>query len=577
MRIAADIMNRATALDRLPMAERLALFRRSRLAMAGVTLGIAAPLMLAAAQPPAVVISMLLAGLLPAVVAIETRRPATLDRALIFTLLILAATLAGGAMRGLPAGGAALLIGIATLEAAAASRRRTPCIGIGLAGMAAVAAAGANAPDAGANAAAGLALAAAALTAMTVLLRHLLRAFSTEARLRRAATAARGRIEEAMTEVIVGLDRAGLVRRVGGNPVKALGLPADALLGRGLLDMTLVADRPALLKACGDSFAEMGPTTAQIRLRTSAAGEVPAYRLVELSLDGHARDGVMPAMIRDPSAAAARDMEAQRAGDGAEEAELARAAFFASLSHELRTPLNAVVGFSEFLANPGTSPADPARVREYAGIINEAGQQLTRKISTMIDIARLRSGAYGAALERTDLARLVADAVGAFQRDAGERTTVHVVDSGDAVEADVDARALRGALDEVLANAVRHGAGAPVTVVVTADGTDACIQVIDSGPGVPRARLAQMSRALSDPDAVAGEGGGLGAGLTLARGLMALHGGSIAISSREGRGATVTLRLPMRAGGSSPSNIVRIDLTDARQPTTAREGGRKRA
>jgi cell cycle sensor histidine kinase DivJ len=470
-----------------------------------------------------------------------------------------------------------LLIGIATLEAAVASHRRTLCVGIGLAGMATVAVAGANAEHSISAWAAGLALAASAFTATTVLIQHLIHAVARETRLRRDVMAARGRIEAALDEVLVGVDRAGLVRSAGGNPAKVLGLPADALLGRGLIDLTLVADRPALLKACGDSFADKAPATARVRLRTSPDGDAPAYRWVELSLSGEAGDAIMTAAIRDAAAAAAGDASLEDAATGMEQSDAARSAFFASLSHELRTPLNAVVGFSEFLANPETSPSDAARVREYAGLIHDAGQQLTRKVSTMIDIARLRSGAYAAALERTDLAQLVSQAVESFQRDAGDRVTVSCVDGDDAIEADVDARALRGALDEVLSNAVRHGAGAPVTVVVTAEGLDAGIAVMDSGPGLSRIRLTEISRALAGSDDATGDGNGLGRGLTLARELMALHHGSVSISNRARNGATVTLRLPLRAAAAVPSNIVRIGSADAHHPATPHEGARKRA
>jgi two-component system, cell cycle sensor histidine kinase DivJ len=566
--------NGAQGFHRLPMTERLRLFRRGRLAAAGVTLGLVAPLMLASAQPPVVAIALLLAGLLPAVVAIETRRPARLDRAVIFLLLILMGVLTGGVLRGLPAAGAALLVGLAAIEACIVSRRRLACVGLGLIGVGAVATAAAHAPGAAGAWPAEAALAALAGTAAAILINSLAKSRFRQTDIGRQALALRNRAEAALGEVLIGIDRSGLVCEAGGNTARTLGLHADALHGRGLVELTLVADRPALLKACGDAFADRQPTAARIRLRTSAAVDAPRYRWVELSFSGASRDGIMPATVADSDAAAADNERPERAAAGTADAEAAHAAFFASLSHELRTPLNAIVGFSDLLANPETSPSDPARVREYAGMVHEAGQQLARKVASMIDIARLRSGAYEADVERADLSQTVAEIVAAFQREAGSRATVQFIDGGAPIEADVDARALRGALDELLSNAVRHGGRSPVTVAIAVEGSDAAIAVMDSGAGIPRAHLGQLSHALAQTASAASQENALGVGLTHARDLMALHGGSISIASRLGAGATVTLRLPLRA---RRSNVVRIGAPASEPPMIAHEGARKHA
>ncbi len=302
---------------------------------------------------------------------------------------------------------------------------------------------------------------------------------------------------------------------------------------------------------------------------------MPIYRWVELRQQGRPSRGLRFATLRDISSDVAEEAERAAVVAAAGRADAARAAFLSTVNHELRTPLNAIVGFSEFLANPSTTPSEPARVQEYAAIIHEAGHDLLGKVAAMIDITRMQSGAYDFAAEPLDVAAFVRSCVEGFRADRGlAPDALPVAAPRTPVTAQIDPRAFRSALLELLANAFKHGLGSGVRVVVTESAGSVAVAVQDSGPGAAADRLAQLNRDLSPGDETLSRAkGGLGLGLTLARGVMALHGGEAAFENRKGGGAAATLRLP--ASGAGRGEIVDLSACARRRPPPSRLQGRR--
>ncbi len=567
----------------LPAAERLRLFRAARFAAAAAALVVFPPLALAGA-PPGAILSLVLAALLPAVVAADLRRPGGLDRAAALHALIAAAVLTGGVLRGLPLASAALLLGLAALEGLVVARRggRIAAAAVALAGLAAAFTAHAwggvtaEIPGGGplALAAALLALAgtAALLLGVAAVARRQALAAGSDHRLA-------ARVETVMSETVMTIDSSGRVGHVSGNAWRVLGLPPEALAARGLLELTLVADRPALLTAIADSSAATARQRLRIRLRESAAAVQPRYRWAEIAIEPRGMEGLTVASLRDATADVANEESRRAAGRDAEAAKVSRAAFLTTVNHELRTPLNAIIGFSDILSNPESTPSEPARVREYAAIVKSAGQDLHRMILAMIDITRIDSGVYEFEAEDADLAALVESCVEAFRQEpeaAGETFALRCA-AGEA-RAAVDPRAIRSALFQLLSNAAKYGEGKGVEVsLATVDG-GFDIVVKDWGEGISGEKLAQLERNFARLDeGLSRERGGIGLGLALARGLMTLHGGRILIDSKPGRGTSVTLRLA-RDSARHDANVLRLgQAAEARRKpaTTIRE--RKRA
>jgi two-component system, cell cycle sensor histidine kinase DivJ len=556
----------------LPAGARLVLFRRGRLAAAATALGLAAPLAIAAGSP-AIAVALLLAGLLPAAVALDRRSADGLGRAAAAIPLILGAVLSAGILRGLPVEAALLLLAVSFAEAmlSAGRRERTPVAATTVFALLLIAAAAVTpviGNAAGQRLAAVAAVAIAAATGLSLCISLALH-FRERGKARRSRFRKLWRGALAQSETTVVLDARGCVREAGRNARDRLGLAGGALLGRGLIDLTLVADRPLLLTACSGGACR--PAAIRFRLKADAEAPEPRYRWAQLRLLSADASGLWLASLRDVSDAVAEDERLAEAAAALSRGVIARDAFLSTVNHEARTPLNAIVGFSELLANPATTPADPKRVREYAGLIHEAGHDLLRKISAMIDITRLEAGAYDFAPEPLDAGELARLAVEGFRLDRGlDGRKIAVSRPAQPAMAELDARAFGTALADLLANAHSHGQGAEVQVSVEAAAEGVSLTVRDRGPGfaAEKLRLAQ--------DGIMGAGGGAGLGLTRARGIAALHGGTLRVDNAPGAGAVATLHFPA-AGVDAPAGKV-VRLADARKTpaASATEGRRLR-
>jgi two-component system, cell cycle sensor histidine kinase DivJ len=536
-------------------AARLRLFGEGRLVAAALMLAMF-PFMLAAHESPAVVASLVLATFLPAVVAMDCRRPGALDRAAMLGLVIAGATLSAGTLKGLPVAASLSLMAVFAIEAHMVVRRasRGRAALATIAAFACVGLASLFADHGHGAGAGGLAAAILAVTGGCLVIRALtsmLRSEITRARHERILSS---EVESIVGETVVGIAVGGRVTRVGANAERVLGLPASALAGRGLVELTLVADRPTLLTACADALAFAAPRKTRFRLRQDVGDQSPRYRWVELVVQSSAMEGLVIGSLRDASADVAEEEMLKASAAEAEAARASRSAFLTTVNHELRTPLNAIIGFSDILSNPQTTPIDAERVRDYARIVNIAGQDLLRMVMAMLDITRLDSGVFDFQPEDADLRVLVSSAVDAFAPDGDARTEgfrCHLPD--EALLARVDPRAFRSILAQLLSNAAKFGNGAGADITVSRDSSGILISVQDHGQGIAPEKLAEIGRQFVQLDErLDRTRAGMGLGLALARGLVALHGGRIGIESAPGKGTTVSLHIPA-ADTASPA------------------------
>jgi two-component system, cell cycle sensor histidine kinase DivJ len=562
--------SRGTSSCGMTALARMRLFRESRLVSAAVMLS-AFPVMAAASgESPALIASLLLLGVLPAVAALDMNRPARIDRAVLLSLVIIAVVLAGGVLRGFPGIPALLVMAVAGVEAFIVGSRRlrrslvmTLVAAFAALGLAMLHTEAVSAASDGFLTMAVIVFSVAVTIGM--LTRGMLGGIADERNTIRGQQLQRSDLEAAASEVIVAVNSSGSVLRASGNAIRILGLSSEALMGRGLAELILVADRPAFLSALSESVHGAKNCTIRVRMRSSAEASSPRYRWVAVSVSqsGTASETAIAA-VRDIDAQVLEEQRLEAAAAEVEAAKSARAAFLATVNHELRTPLNAIIGFSDILANPKNLPVDSARTQEYAGLINGAGRDLLRMVCAMIDITRLDSGIYEFETETQDLNALVESAVETFRQEPEAQNARFAVKTpAEAVEADVDARAIHNVLLQLLSNAAKFGgAKSVVNVTVTADAQCVAITVEDRGPGISHEKLALLGRNFAKLDErLNREQGGIGLGLSLACGLMALHGGRIAMDSQLGKGTVVTLSLP-RTGAAlaapdlaSPDNV----------------------
>ncbi len=231
----------------------------------------------------------------------------------------------------------------------------------------------------------------------------------------------------------------------------------------------------------------------------------------------------------------------------AETASRSKSQFLANMSHELRTPLNAIIGFSEILKNEAFGPLGQARYREYADDIYTSGFHLLSLINDVLDMSKIEAGKYQPNRQRETMASLVRDVRRMIQGRAEEAKLILRVDlPAEDFVADIDRRAVKQVLINLLANAIRFThAGGTVSLVVRDLAEDVEFRVVDTGIGIPaeeRDRLLEPFEQLANTSQRGQEGTGLG--LSLSKALVEAHQGSLTIDSTVGVGTSVSVILP---------------------------------
>lgn len=223
--------------------------------------------------------------------------------------------------------------------------------------------------------------------------------------------------------------------------------------------------------------------------------------------------------------------------------------FLAAMSHELRTPLNAVIGFSELLKLETFGPLGDNRYKEYAHDIHASGTHLLSLINDVLDIARLDDGQLNLNEESIDVVALVSDVVRMMTPQA-ETAGVMLRNEVQGLLPPViaDARRIRQVLLNLVSNAVKF---TPPYGSVTVSGRlgESCLSltVADTGIGIAEADIPRAFARFGQVDStLARKYQGAGLGLPLAKDLIELHGGTLALQSKPSLGTTVTITLPAR-------------------------------
>jgi len=210
----------------------------------------------------------------------------------------------------------------------------------------------------------------------------------------------------------------------------------------------------------------------------------------------------------------------------------------ADIAHELRTPLTVMQGKLEGLID-GVYRPDANQLTQLL----EETHVLSRLVEDLRTLALSESGALKLQRESIDLGDLARDVVRAFAADAAARQVTLTIDApADLAPIDVDPLRIREVLTNLLSNALRHTPPHGSIDVRLAQASDGglSVEVRDTGRGMTAEEIARaFDRFYKGSDSR-----GTGLGLTIARSLVAAHGGEIRASSDRGGGTTMTFTLP---------------------------------
>jgi signal transduction histidine kinase/CheY-like chemotaxis protein len=250
--------------------------------------------------------------------------------------------------------------------------------------------------------------------------------------------------------------------------------------------------------------------------------------------------------------------EAQAARALAEAANGLKDEFLATLSHELRTPLSAIVGWAELLHRGKLSPDDTTRAVDT--IIRNAAAQ-NQIIDDLLDVSRIITGKLQIDLRPVDIAAIVNAAIGTVTPAAsakGIRLQLIQNPAGSYVMGDPER--LQQVFWNLFSNAIKFTPkNGRVRVGVESVGSNVEVVVNDNGLGIDSEFLPRVfDRFTQDDSSSTRHARGLGLGLSIARQLVELHGGSIAAESPGvGHGSTFTARFP-RSPVSATSPVPRV-------------------
>ena len=224
------------------------------------------------------------------------------------------------------------------------------------------------------------------------------------------------------------------------------------------------------------------------------------------------------------------------------ETERIRSAVLSSVSHDLRAPLAVIGSASSTLVEHGQRLQEPARA-EMARIINDESRRLNELLKSLLDVTRLQSGNLRVSREWESLEEVV----GAVLRRVDERSAsrpLHANVPSDLPLLQIDAILVVQALLNLVDNAFKHShSDQAVDIDVGVRDDEMIVSVIDHGRGIGADELSRIfEKFYRSPEASAG---GLGLGLTIARGIIEAHGGRIWAKHTPGGGLTVQFTLPL--------------------------------
>ena len=226
--------------------------------------------------------------------------------------------------------------------------------------------------------------------------------------------------------------------------------------------------------------------------------------------------------------------------------------FFANISHELKTPLNVILGavqLQELYLNSSVG-ASLETTQKNIRMIKQNSYRLIRLVNNLIDITKIDCGYMQLRLKNEDIVKMVRDITSSVQDYAqlkGISIECHMAIPQKLMACDPDH--IERVLLNLISNAIKFtDKGGRIDVFLSEDDREGCIilSVMDTGIGIPKEeeeiifeRFRQVDKSLCRNH----EGSGIG--LSIAKALIEMHGGSITVESEYGKGSVFTVKLPV--------------------------------
>jgi cell cycle sensor histidine kinase DivJ len=228
-----------------------------------------------------------------------------------------------------------------------------------------------------------------------------------------------------------------------------------------------------------------------------------------------------------------------------------RSGFFSGYGHDLKTPLNAILGFSEMMSSEIRGPLSDD-YKDYAGLINESGQDLMLLVEDILDLAKAEANAHRLDFEPVDLGASGKSVLAQMRAQADRASVKLKIRTYGEPWAHADARAVRQIWQNLVSNAIKYSdADGTVSLIASVRQGKAVLGVKDTGAGMDEADLARISEPFAQGANAKGRAG-TGPGLAVVKRFTDLQNGKVVINTALGKGTQVEVILPL----ANPDDLV---------------------
>jgi signal transduction histidine kinase len=329
---------------------------------------------------------------------------------------------------------------------------------------------------------------------------------------------------------------------------------------RGEAQVYSSEDLPSTLRQIlfGDAVATSAALTAAIVVPMNSSHGPLGVLTFGLTTPGRRYAGFDLDLARQLAARAALALDNARLYRQTQSAVQARDRLLAIVSHELKNPLTAIGLQAQYLLRYEKDPKQAAQIEA----IQSFAQRMQGIINDLLDLDQIEGGRLAIKLALEDASQLVRDPIEMMQpmaRNKGITLSADVPENR-AARIRADRHRISQVISNLVGNAIKFTpSGGTVSVLVRYENNLAEICVSDTGPGMSPESLARAFDRYWQDGKTAHLGSGLG--LTIAKGIVELHGGTIGIESVAGQGTTVRFTLPLQPQLSpSPGSAAQASL-----------------
>ena len=349
------------------------------------------------------------------------------------------------------------------------------------------------------------------------------------------------------------------------DPEALFGFPAGAFGPELRVTRAVHPEDKARVEAAVSSALATGLYECEYRVVRPSAAVVWVTERGQVLRRGDGTVEKIVGVSRDVSAQRRAEQEGERllvrereARDEAERQSRFKDEFLATLSHELRTPINAILGWLSILSR-GEAVRDPAKA---IAVIQRNAQMQAKLIEDLLEMNKLTSGTARLDVALVDVKSTVDNALQALQPTAEAKGIRLTADIDPAVpQMAADGRRLQQVIWNLVHNAIKFTPDqGGVEVAVTRTSTSVQIRVTDNGQGISPDFLPYVFDRFRQADSSATRGAwGLGIGLSIAKHIVELHGGTIvATSGGSGQGSTFIVHLPASRLATATNGSVEV-------------------